>query len=279
MRKLLAAEFTRIFHSLIFIIALGSTVIVGELGALMCDDTSEIGMNFLFGFPYLVWIFPILIALFLGIEYSDGTIRNKLIIGHRRSSIYLSKLIVCSAVNIMLYFFNIVCVFALAKLQGKHIAFVGKTGKIGIYFAAGIGIVLAFTAILVAVSMSIQSRAAGVVLCMAMVIWWLMWSSTILYDLDEPEYDYYPAYQSSVPSENDMGYEKTFTVREQKNPYYVDGRKREVYEFLSNVLPYAQVMQISYEEGNVAAMCINNIILILASTGIGMVIFQKKDFK
>ena len=39
-------------------------------------------------------------GLFLGIEYGDGTIRNKVVVGHKRSSIYLANLITCIAAGL-----------------------------------------------------------------------------------------------------------------------------------------------------------------------------------
>ena len=32
---------------------------------------------------------------FIGTEYSDGTIRNKIVVGHSRSTIYLANLLTC----------------------------------------------------------------------------------------------------------------------------------------------------------------------------------------
>ena len=46
-------------------------------------------------------------SLFIGTEFSDGTIRNKVIIGRTRISIYWSNFITCSVVSIamcVLYF-------------------------------------------------------------------------------------------------------------------------------------------------------------------------------
>ena len=43
------------------------------------------------------------VSLFVGTEYSDGTIRNKLIIGHSRAAIYFSNLIACSAAVVSWY--------------------------------------------------------------------------------------------------------------------------------------------------------------------------------
>ncbi len=48
---------------------------------------------------FLIAIFT---SLFVGTEYSDGTIRNKIIVGHSRKNIYLSNLIVSIVVGITL---------------------------------------------------------------------------------------------------------------------------------------------------------------------------------
>lgn len=53
-----------------------------------------------------VFFVPILLScaapLFIGSEYSDGTMRNKLIVGHKRYNIYLSEQFVCTAAGFML---------------------------------------------------------------------------------------------------------------------------------------------------------------------------------
>lgn len=57
--------------------------------------------NILFIYALTVAILiPAFVSLFVGTEYSDGTIRNKMIIGHTRTCIYLSNIIVCSAAGL-----------------------------------------------------------------------------------------------------------------------------------------------------------------------------------
>ena len=46
----------------------------------------------------------ILTSMFIGSEYSDGTIRNKLVVGHSRMRIYLANLIVCSVACVLIFF-------------------------------------------------------------------------------------------------------------------------------------------------------------------------------
>lgn len=47
-------------------------------------------------------LLAVLTAFFVGTEYSDGTMRNKLIAGHGRRDIYLANLVVCIAAGMLL---------------------------------------------------------------------------------------------------------------------------------------------------------------------------------
>lgn len=40
-------------------------------------------------------VMALFVSVFLGIEYNDGTVRNKLMVGHRRGDIYLANYITC----------------------------------------------------------------------------------------------------------------------------------------------------------------------------------------
>ena len=65
------------------------------LDAMIVGIVSVIGLS-IFRFPYAMLIgvlSAIFCSLFLGVEYGDGTMRNKIIAGHKRTDIYLSNLI------------------------------------------------------------------------------------------------------------------------------------------------------------------------------------------
>ena len=48
------------------------------------------------------FLIAIFVSIFVGTDYSDGTIRNKIIVGHSRKNIYLSNLIVSIVVGLIL---------------------------------------------------------------------------------------------------------------------------------------------------------------------------------
>ena len=58
-------------------------------------------------------VMAVFCSLFIGTEYSEGTIRNKIIIGQKRGTVYLSNFITCSLVSVvmcMAFFIPYLCI-------------------------------------------------------------------------------------------------------------------------------------------------------------------------
>ena len=109
MRKLLRANFSRLFRDKLFLVSLALMFVMGTALQIMhCIDNVKNNENWTpdatcFVFAVFVPILLSLItALFIGSDYSDGTMRNKLIVGHKRHCIYLANLIVIAAAGILL---------------------------------------------------------------------------------------------------------------------------------------------------------------------------------
>lgn len=72
----------------------------------------------------------------------------------------------------------------------------------------------------------------------------------------------------------------TIEEPEQKNPYYITGTKRQVYELLQDLTPGGQVIQISemgVKKPVMLAIC-DGLILLLV-TGFGLIVFRREDLK
>ena len=99
MLKLLRANFSRLWRTNTFWGAMALLALIGAAIPLkfLIDNRSGASawtpdtacFTFAFLSPILL---SLLAALFIGSEYSDGTMRNKCVAGHRRGSIYLANL-------------------------------------------------------------------------------------------------------------------------------------------------------------------------------------------
>lgn len=109
MSKLLSANFMRLkkdkffWIGIIFMFAAGvlyPTMIyrdVQKTGIINTVDDAFCGCTLFIGVVMAVFC-----SLFIGTEYSDGTIRNKITIGHTRTALYLSNAIVSATVSIFM---------------------------------------------------------------------------------------------------------------------------------------------------------------------------------
>ena len=230
-------------------------------------------------------------SLFLSTEYREGAIRNKLIVGHTRASVYLSNLIVNSVAILMM---NIsytlaVCIVGLPLLGN----FVGiDTIVVLKLFGINILATLSYTALFTLIGMINQNNAMVTIISVLIALVLLFVSPLINEKLLEPKVN---AAVEGVPGTNEMR-----IVSEEPNPYYIDGAKRSLYQFLEDFLPSGQFMQIikntetgreediapeillgiiELKEPNYIKVSAYSLLLITVTTGIGIFVFGKRDLK
>lgn len=150
---------------------------------------------------------------------------------------------------------------------------VGETKLTAIFLNMGlsVGLGVAFSAIFILIAMLWQNKAYAVAGCILVTFFLLFMGIHIVSSLNEPEY--YSAYSYT---ENGI----TVQEDESKNPNYLSGTKRKVYEFLNDFTPGGQLFQI----GNMKVekplrLGLYDGIIIIAATGCGMFIFSRKDLK
>ena len=210
-----------------------------------------------------------LIPLFFGTEYSNGAIRNKLIVGQSRLSIYFANLItgfaacvLCSAA------YMLGCMALGIPLLGWF------TQPPALLFTALIGSLLmtaAFCAIFTFVTMNCAKKSTSVVICLLGTFAAFIWALVIHSMLEAPEF--IQGYEMSVNGQ-------VVNAVPEPNPNHLTGLKREVYQFLFDLLPSGQSIQYCSLVlsdpvrlmGLAAAVCV-------VFTGAGAALFRRKDLK
>ena len=276
MLKLLRANFSRLLHDRAFRLLSALMVLFGTsmavVNAVHARQDGEIWVMDYTIFIYVILapiVNAVLTALFIGNDYSSGTIRNKRIAGHRRGIIYLANLLVCICAGICL------CLaFALPQaavgllLKGEMNA---APATILLYVGLSFALMIAFTALFTLIAMLCQNKSHTTAGCILLTFALLFAGVYISSTLEEPEY--LAAYSYT---ENGVTVEEP----EQKNPYYITGMKRQVYEFLQDLTPGGQVIQVS-EMGvkKPVMLAVYDGLILLFVTGFGLIFFRREDLK
>ena len=128
-----------------------------------------------------------------------------------------------------------------------------------------------FTALFTLIAMLCQNKAHTTAGCILLTFALLFAGVYISSTLEAPEY--LAAYSYT---ENGVTVEEP----EQKNPYYISGVKRQVYECLLDLTPGGQVIQIGEMGAKKPVMlAVYDGLILLLVTGFGLVLFRREDLK
>lgn len=276
MRKLLKANFSRLRHDRVFWLLAALMVFFGASMAIVnAVNIRREGAVWMMDFSLLTYttlapiLTSVLVALFAGSDYSGETLRNKLIAGHRRGNIYLANLITCCCAGLLLCFAFVIPQGVLGPLLGGQIQ--STPMKLLMYGALSLVLMIAFTALFTLIVMLCQNKSHTVAECILLVFVLIFLGVYITSALNEPEYLAGYSY-----TENGVTVEEPET----KNPNYISGTKRQVYEFMQDFTPGGQMLRISDMDTEKPAMlALYDGIILLAATGLGMVFFRRRDLK
>lgn len=281
MNKLLRANFTRLrknkvfWGCMIFMFADALNTVISQYISFKRhggEKTDYFYENLALGQTVAVSIIAaIFIGLFIGTEYSSGTMRNKLVIGHSRAAIYFANLAVCVAAAVLIH-----TAYVVTMLLGGLIMFGNfftQTGTLIKLFAVSLIVVTAFAAMLLSMSILIPSKSAGVTTVIMTSFLLMMLAMVINSGLNEPEV--YEAYTIIDASGNEI------SEPEFKNPFYVSGVQREIYEALYDILPTCQAARIQLDDmpESPAVIPLWSSAVIILTTACGAVFFKRKDLK
>lgn len=276
MSKLLAANFARLRKNKVFWICMILSLFLGIYIPIIrymemekFDFVSSLDSGFFFCAVFIGIFSSVFCSLFIGTEYSDGTIRNKIVIGHSRKTVYLTNFIVCGSAGLFMcltYFLAYLCVGI--PLLGF---FKTKMQTILLFLAGVFMMSLALTALYTLIAMLCQNKALTSVLCILSAFLLLFAGVYIDARLNEPAtYPNYTLTQNGTVVEEE----------EIPNPRYLEGQERQVYEFFYDFLPGGQTAQYSKREvAHPKRLILYSLIITVLTSGCGILLFRKKDLK
>lgn len=247
MRKLLSANVSRLWSNKPFWLTAVIMIVAESLLCLLFLQQGSLPMEFVLfislqGIGVLTSVFY---SLFLGTEYSDGTIRNKLVVGHTRSSIYLSSFITGIIAVSIIYLAGLLTGGVIGAVSNA----IPATGIGQLAFAGVIGWLacISYAAIFNLIGMLSTSKAKTSVLSI-LTAFILVFFGLTCYSLARPG--------------------------------LLSASKAAIFQFLFDFNPYGQTFQLlSVDIASLWKLAVYALLLISILTGVGLYVFRKKDLK
>ncbi len=206
------------------------------------------------------------IPLFFGAEYSDGAIRNKLIAGHSRLSIYLSHLITSVVAALCAAGAYVLPVLAVGFFIYEPPAL--EAGTLALLVLGTLVLLAAYCALYTLVTMNCSRKSTAAVICLLGMLALYIVSGNVEIPLMHPEYLNWVVTEAGEMIPGDP------------NPRYVGGMERVVLETLQDLLPTGQSLQyMRADVAHPARLPLYALIDVAAFTAIGAALFRKKDLK
>lgn len=274
MRNLLYAGFSRLWRSAAFWVAVGVMSAVSAVELALSYQPRLMGAEGILDNRYMIFVLmsgvvlSAFCSLFVGAEYSDGVMRNKIAVGHSRAAVYISNLVVCGAAGVL------VCCGYILPMMAVGIPLLGP-------FTMSVRSLLWFTlcafimtaalcAVFTMIAMLNQNKAVVAIICIFLAYFLLFLGIYLNSRLTE---------QAIIPAREYIENGQIMVREAMPNPAYVQGVKRTVFELLYD-LPGCQAVQLlATAEDCPVRLPLVDLAAIAVSTGAGLALFRKKDLK
>lgn len=258
MHKLLRADLYRLYHNKKIWIALLAMLSVAGMMVTMqytaMDYKVPLSRVIFLPMTFFGLILAALIGFFVGEDFSEGTVRNKIIAGNCRMCIYMSQIICVWSAALILYAITIGLTFCVGLSLFTHDV---GTQEIAVCFGLGCLTVIAMGSLFYLLSICIGNRSVAVTVCMGLAFLMLFLCLHTNQILTQQEF-------------------KDGVI----NIYYVSGIKRLCYELLHDINPMGQIAQLSEMKCiSVMRWIAVDVVWVLISLGAGMFIFEGKDIR
>ena len=258
MRKLLRADFLRLRKSNPFRLCLIGMLVLAS-GFMVMQAT---GMDFTVPLSRVIFLpmsmygiaMATFVSVFVGTDFSDGVIRNKLLTANHRRSLVLSHILVSCAACVIVY----VAVTAFTTGIGQFF-FENNVEALEFIrlFLLGIGMSLATGCLFTVVTLLCGNKTHAIVWCMALAF------GMLFLCLHTNEVLVQTEYKDGV-----------------LNPHYVGGLRRAFVGILHDLNPCGQAAQLSaWKVWHPIRGLLLNLLLIVGSSALGCGLFRRKDIQ
>lgn len=228
MIPLLSANLFRLRRDPLLWLALGVCLAGSAAFSASFRDTPS--FDDVYFFPFCVALCAFL-SLFLGREYGDGTLRNKVAAGFRRWEIYLAYFLTALVVDLCL-----LAAFLLPFALANGPALAGLAGeRLALVLLGVVLLTVAMTALLTAVSCCVSHWAVGVMVNLGLWFFLMFGAYQIEFALGQP------AYVTELYADAQGRVQEGETT---PNPHYLGGTLRVVAEGVDACLPNGQMNRI-----------------------------------
>lgn len=272
MSKLLSANLSRLFESKVFRITAVAMLAFNSFSIIMVgmnESDKPFDLECFRMMPYFGVYTAFFTSMFLETEYSDFTVRNKLIVGHSRSEVFFANLFTCLIASgiFFIVWAGTTCIgipfFGMENIDIRTCLLKTLTG----FFTF-----VSVTSVVSVLSQLITRKAAGAVTAIFAALGSLMAGSYFYNALCEPE-----TTVEFISISVDGGVEFGDEI---PNPAYIGGAMRTAYEAILRIIPAGQQILLADEPLEQPALMIG---LSLAVTTVvslvGYLLFRKKDFR
>lgn len=278
MSRLFLSEIGRMTKSAIFWICaaavLAASLFIMKMGSVAVQNGRAVTLEEYFFYlgPVIPLFFSVFISMFMGTEHSDGTVRNKLIVGYSRKQIYLAYYLAgLTGTGIL------TALWFLGGLTGIPVlgSWTMDLSEIMTYIIITILYCALLTAVFSFFSIMISNKAVSAVVQIIAALLLILLGSMLYNQLCEPE-----LIRGMILENGEI-----VMSEPEPNPAYIGGTMRQIYIFLVNILPTGQgILMLHRESWGDVPMIVplqicSSVCLALFTTAAGILIFRRKDMK
>lgn len=271
MIKLLKAGLFRLKKDVIFWIFIFLTIGIAGFTLFRYTTIKETQLDKVINefITYIGLFIAIFVSIFVGKEYSQGLLRNKIIVGHSRISIFLSNLIISVLVVLLCEFIYIALIFLVGiPLFGKMQM---SLSQFGIVILNTILVIISFCSIFNFISMICSEITVAITICIVLFIAMFIAQSTFALTANSKKY-----IENTFYDENGNKH----IISQELNPNYPGDHKVRIAKTMYLLIPQGQASAISSNEKEYLYQLpfYSLGLIIIINTG-GIILFRKKELK